>query len=201
MISQVREETLELPEGVVLRLEANQMIRVEAHFLNYFPEDITARGDVEFITQSDGTYDHLADFLFYGSSAISVPPGESSSSWFHLDAPNGAKIFALTGHTHQWGTNVEVGISPNQSTAGTSVYPGDTPFQWDEAPIVQFSPPVEIAPGDGFRFRCSWNNTSGQFVSFGESAEQEMCFFWAYYYPSQGYRVCAPPIFGCATDG
>jgi hypothetical protein len=27
-------------------------------------------------------------------------------------------------------------------------------------------------------------------VTFGESATNEMCFFWAYYYPSQGSRVC-----------
>ena len=27
-------------------------------------------------------------------------------------------------------------------------------------------------------------------MSFGESANNEMCFFWAYYYPSQGSKVC-----------
>jgi hypothetical protein len=33
-------------------------------------------------------------------------------------------------------------------------------------------------------------NTSEQSVGFGESANDEMCFFWAYYFPSQGARVC-----------
>ena len=28
-------------------------------------------------------------------------------------------------------------------------------------------------------------------VGFGESANDEMCFFWAYYYPSVGPKVCA----------
>ena len=27
-------------------------------------------------------------------------------------------------------------------------------------------------------------------VGFGEGANDEMCFFWAYYYPSHGARVC-----------
>ena len=39
-------------------------------------------------------------------------------------------------------------------------------------------------------------------VPFGESANNEMCFFWAYYYPSQGAKIAmntrqssnAPPI-------
>ena len=39
-----------------------------------------------------------------------------------------------------------------------------------------------IPDGGGFRFTCSWNNTSDTTVRFGESAEDEMCFFWAYYY-------------------
>ena len=25
---------------------------------------------------------------------------------------------------------------------------------------------------------------------FGKSATEEMCFFWAYYYPNKGARVC-----------
>jgi hypothetical protein len=37
---------------------------------------------------------------------------------------------------------------------------------------------------------CSYHNTSNQRVSFGESANDEMCFFWAYYYPSKGSHVC-----------
>jgi hypothetical protein len=27
-------------------------------------------------------------------------------------------------------------------------------------------------------------------VKFGEKTTDEMCFFWAYYYPSQGAHVC-----------
>jgi hypothetical protein len=56
---------------------------------------------------------------------------------------------------------------------------------------VYADPPFEIPAGGGFRFTCEWNNTSGQSVGFGESANDEMCFFWAYYYPSQGAFVCA----------
>ena len=40
------------------------------------------------------------------------------------------------------------------------------------------------------RFSCQYDNKSSQSVGFGESANDEMCFFWAYYYPSQGSKVC-----------
>ena len=47
-----------------------------------------------------------------------------------------------------------------------------------------------IPAGGGFDFECKWTNTGSTAVKFGESANDEMCFFWAYYYPSQGAKVC-----------
>jgi hypothetical protein len=47
-----------------------------------------------------------------------------------------------------------------------------------------------VPPGGGFDFTCTWYNNTSATVKFGESATNEMCFFWAYYYPSQGAHVC-----------
>jgi hypothetical protein len=59
--------------------------------------------------------------------------------------------------------------------------------------MATFSPPLSFDGSQGFRYRCSWDNTTDTRLTFGESARQEMCFFWAYYYPSQGYRICVNP--------
>ena len=56
--------------------------------------------------------------------------------------------------------------------------------------MIQYDPPLHFQKGEGFRDRCSWNNTTNKSVGFGEGGTDEMCFFWAYYYPSQGYRTC-----------
>ena len=63
-------------------------------------------------------------------------------------------------------------------------------WSWSEPATVYQDPPFEVPSGGGFRFSCSWNNTSDKSVKFGESANDEMCFFWAYYYPSAGAKVC-----------
>ena len=54
--------------------------------------------------------------------------------------------------------------------------------------ILDFTVPT----GGGFDFQCTWTNagTSARQVQFGESANDEMCFFWSYYYPSRGAKVC-----------
>ncbi len=198
MITQIPEETLQLPDGVVFELGANQMVRLEAHYLNYYPEDIVTNAVVTF-EEADPTGQYeLADFLFYGNTQFSLKPNQTTTlPWTWVDVPNGSKVFGLTAHTHQYGTNVEISASTGVDDPGTALYPADEAFDWAEPPLVGFDPPVEFPSGLGLRFRCTWDNTTNKTIGFGESANKEMCFLWAYYYPSQGYRVCAKGLFGC----
>ena len=199
IISQVADETLQLPPGIALRFDPGQMIRIESHYLNYFPEEITAHADVEFDTISALDLKHEANMLFYGTPDFELQAGESfTTDWYFLDMPEGSELFALTGHTHQYGTNVEIALGDQNNkneapTAEELIYPGTPTYDWDEPPIVAFDPPLKFSKGEGFRYRCSWLNTSDKKVGFGESADDEMCFFWGYYFPSQGYRICINP--------
>ena len=83
-------------------------------------------------------------------------------------------------------------MASGASDPGTSVY--DVPnWKWSEPATVKHTPPFTIPTGGGFRFTCTWHNPesdpAAKPVQFGESANDEMCFFWAYYYPSVGFRV------------
>ena len=193
MITQVPEDKLQLPQGVAFKLGAHQMIRIEMHFIDYTKEAITATGEVHFDTVDKSLVHDEADLLFYGNPDFSIPKGKSySTPWKFLDVWPGTKIFALTGHTHGLGKSVDIALSDGGTLTSTPslVYPGDTPFSWSEPPLEQFDPPLEFAAGQGFQYRCTWLNDTNATVGFGESATKEMCFFWAYYYPSQGYRMC-----------
>jgi len=194
MITQIREETLSFPNGVAFKFEPNQMVRLEAHYLNYFPNDITAHADVHFdgIAASDVVAE--ANMLFYGNPDLKIPKGPYSTPWRFLSVLPNTFVFAITGHTHAYGTNVEIAKSDSVDNPGEPIYPGEgETFTWDEPPVTQFAPALTFEEGEGFRYRCSWDNTSGGQVTFGESANAEMCFLWAYYYPSQGYRICLSP--------
>jgi hypothetical protein len=71
----------------------------------------------------------------------------------------------------------------------TAVY-NPNPFEW-ASPATQIQTPYFGIPnGGGIDFTCTWDNTTDATVTFGESATDEMCFFWLYYYPSQGSKVC-----------
>lgn len=194
MITQRADELLELPQGVAFSLEPNQMIRLEMHYINYSPEPIDISATAEFIPIPDAEFMHEADFLFIGNPDIDLAPRSTATlgpTYFELPVEfEGVNFFGITGHTHQYGTNVQVWSTPSETGADTAVY-DVAGWNWHEPATVRHDPAFQVPNGGGFRFTCEWNNTSSETVGFGESANDEMCFFWAYYYPSRGARVCA----------
>jgi hypothetical protein len=193
VITQIPEETITLPEGVAFSLEANQMIRLELHYINTTDQTQEVVSTATFVPMPDDEFVHEADFLFMGDVDIELPPNQASTlgpTYFPLPPVlEGSSFFAITGHEHHWGTNVHVAVADDDTDPGTDVYAIDD-FAWDEPEVVYHDPPFQVPAGGGFRFTCEWYNGSDQTVTFGESANQEMCFFWAYYYPSKGAKVC-----------
>ncbi len=195
MITQISEETLKLPPGIAFKFKPNQMIRLEAHFLDYFPESIVATADLDFLTLPKAQVKDEADLLFYGTADFYLPAGKTTQTpWHYLPMWEGTHIFAMTGHTHALGTNVEIGLATGGTvTDPPLLYPGDEEYVWSEPPIRQFDPPLIMGKNQGFQYRCTWYNDKAKGVGFGESATKEMCFFWGYYYPAKGYRMCINP--------
>jgi Copper type II ascorbate-dependent monooxygenase, C-terminal domain len=194
MISQRKDDALILPEGVAYTLAANQMLRLEMHYINPSGATIPVKATSTFIPIDNAKFKDEADFLFVGTPDIKLSAGQSKDigPTFIKLPPEYATVnfFAITGHTHQYGTNVVVKSAATKADPGTSVY--DVPgWIWSEPATVQATPTFKLPANGGFNFTCSYKNTSGGEVGFGESANAEMCFFWAYYYPSQGgAKVC-----------
>jgi hypothetical protein len=194
MVTQKHDETLRLPEGVGFSLDAGVMVRLEMHYINPTGEPLDVSATSTFYTMPEADFVHEADFLFLGNPDIDIPPNsEFTLGPTYLALPAdlaGSNIFGITGHTHQFGTNVAVSLAESSEGPFTSLY-DVAGWQWDEPETVYLEPAVVLPEGGGFQFTCEWNNTSANQVQFGESANAEMCFFWAYYYPSKGAKVCA----------
>jgi hypothetical protein len=186
MITQKKDDLLTLPDGVAYSLDANQMIRLEMHYINPTAKDETVDATTTMIPIDDAAFKYEADFLLVGDLQINIPPQASATlgpTYLALpSAYDGVSFFAITGHEHQYGTNVKVSTATGASDQGSPVY--DVPgWQWNEPKTLFTAPPFTVPSGGGFKLTCEWHNTTDKPVTFGESAEQEMCFFWAYYYP------------------
>jgi len=193
MISQKDDDELVLPDGVAFDMDADQMIKIEVHYINSLdtPVDVTVTST--FYPMADADYQNAADLLFVGSPDMSIPPHSTYTlgplflpySWELGDK----QIFGVTGHEHQWGTNVKVDMVADETDPGRPIY-DVTDFSWSEPETVYLDPPLTLPLNGGFRFTCDWNNLSDGWVGFGQSVNDEMCFFWGYYYPSVGPRTC-----------
>ena len=192
-ISQVADEVITLPPGVAFTFQPDQMIRLELHYLNLSPETQTLEASSTFSEIAEGTFRDEADFLFIGSLDVDVPARSTRTLgpvYFPIPSEyDGVHFFSITGHTHQWGTNVRVATSASSLGPATPVY-DVADWLWDEPETIYHDPPFQVPAGGGFQFTCEYNNTGMTGASFGENADDEMCFFWTYYYPSRGARVC-----------
>lgn len=196
-ITQKHDDEIILPDGVAYTLAAHQMIKLEMHYINAADADAQTTGTVNFETADPSTIHDEAGLIFTGSPDINIPANSQATLHQFFTVPSTfdlsqSHIFAMTGHEHHFGTGVQVSLAAQKGGALTELY-NPSPFMWAEPLTQTFDPPFSVPQGGGFDFTCSWTNTSNQSVSFGESANDEMCFFWLYYYPAQGTegsRVC-----------
>jgi hypothetical protein len=192
MITQKHEELLTLGDGLAFVLEPEQMIRLEIHYINTTEADAEIEGRSTFIPLADSKFESAVGFLFSGTTDLALPPGEATQVATFIEAPielYGKKFIGFTGHTHRLGTDVRVQMGKRDGEM-IPVYDVNG-FSWQDPPTVYFDPPLSL-PADGrFHLACDYQNDTQQQVGFGESANAEMCFFWGYYYPSEGSFVCA----------
>lgn len=191
-IAQQLEAGLEYPAGTALRLEANQMVRIEFHYVNYFGaprDDIQGTVDFELVPNDGSTYDEV-NLIFWGTTEINIPARSTGTATMFrvVPGPNASdppiKIFGLTSHTHQLGTRARIERASSATGPGTELH---VSTNWAEPPLTLFDPSMEFDGSEGLRLTCEYNNTTDRTVSWGEDFNDEMCFLWAYYYPSRGF--------------
>jgi len=193
-ITQTHTDTITLPEGVAYNMSPGQMVKIEMHYINSTDTVATAESTADFVAADPAAIHDQAGLLFAGSPDIDIAAGATLKVHEFLTMPDtldlsAAHVFAITGHTHKLGTDVQVAVGASPTGPRTPVYTPN-PFEWSEPLTQAQNPPFSVPRGGGFDFTCQYNNTSQAPVKFGESANDEMCFFWAYYWPSQGSHVC-----------
>jgi hypothetical protein len=208
-IAQQASATLEFPdEGaqpVAFKIEPHQMVKIELHFINPQPSEITVNGKAT-IDTIPGAADIIeSDIAFWGTQALNAggsPPstmipansaGDTGVKFQHAYA--GTKSFAVTTHQHHLGKRMRVWYGTGTDAAmGMPVADSSS---WSDPPLVQLNPPLDFPVNgsaktsqQGFAYECQYQNTTPNPVGFGESVNNEMCFLWHYYYPAKGANIC-----------
>jgi hypothetical protein len=192
MITQAPDEQLAFPAGVGVALAANQMMRIELHYANLSPTDpATVQATSTLTTMPDADFQSGASFLAVEDTDISIPPDSSFTLgpvFFAFPAQYAsATFFAVTSEEHHWGTSAQLWSASGATDPGTSLYLNTA---WSMPPLTPLLPPVPGTAGTGLKLQCNWMSTVPATITAGQSANDELCLFVAYYYPSQGPSVC-----------
>jgi hypothetical protein len=177
------------PDGVGLELKPDQMLRIEAHYINTGSTDIQGHGTVTFHgAPAAAAPFQPADVFVWGTLNISVPAKSQASTPVNFQAGiAGTQMLSISTHEHRLGTLVQAWESPGPGSQGMQIA---NDKDWSNPAWTALEPPFAFDGRSGVSYQCSWNNTTDQAVMFGESALDEMCFILGYYYPSTGVDVC-----------
>ena len=185
-ITQAHEDFVQLPEGVGYHLNAGHVLRLELHYINTGDHAIDISASTELFAAAPGAQIQEGAVMLIGTADFNIPAHSSKETAAKfLALPAGmedVKFYAITGHTHRYGTNVKVSLASAPTTATLPLY-APQHFDWESPETAQLSPHVSVPKGGGFMLQCAWNNTGDSALRWGESATAEMCFFWGYYYP------------------
>ena len=177
------------PSGVAVEVAANQMLRIEAHYINTTASDLTGVGAVSFQgTPKASAPSYVpANFLFWGTTNINIPPGSTYSTgpMFQVGTA-GTHLVSISTHQHSLGTGIRVWESAHAGDMGRSIA---NDLDWSNPAWSLLSPPIDFDGTNGLTYQCEWNNTTKWTITFGESALDEMCFVGGYYYPGHGFDL------------
>jgi hypothetical protein len=172
---------LDFPTDVGIRVSAGQQIHLNLHLFNATDNPIS--GDSAILVKSQPTPPPtLAEMVFGGTFNIILSGANQNPQVVRggCTANQDYTMFALWPHMHQLATHHKV----THVRGGTNTVLHDQPYQFAEQEYYLQAPLIEVQQGDRIETECTYVNTTGQTVTFGDSSNQEMCFTGLYRYPA-----------------
>lgn len=181
----------EFPTGVGLHLTAGTRLLANLHLYNASDAPLSGRSGALIQEATAAEIQHEAEIVLAGPTAtLAVPPGMSTQQGncsISNIASEPITVFALSQHMHKLGKSMRSVVTRGSE----QIMLQDVPYNFENQTFQLKTPTVELRPGDTLTTYCTYDNTTGTTVRFGESSDDEMCFTDLFYYPAQGANfVC-----------
>jgi hypothetical protein len=116
LIAQKKDETLSLPAGVGFALDADQMVKLELHYINPTSEPMSVTARATFRKMDEASFVAAADLAMFAESALRIPPqSQVTTPTVVFDVPpelEGVSLFSVTGHQHAMGDGLRLEYIP-----------------------------------------------------------------------------------------
>lgn len=180
---------LQLPAGVGLKVTAGQQLHLNLHLLNTGDEPVSGESAIWIKAQSTPPV-QLAEMVLAGPIEFHVPSdNQPHPVTGECTAHHDYSLFAVWPHMHKFGTHQQVELV---TAGGGHQMLHDAPFAFDDQSYQAVAPMAQVHPGDKVRVTCTYVNNSGVEVTYGDSANSEMCFAGLYRFPAAGSDEYCP---------
>ncbi len=175
------------PPTVGLHLAQGQRLLLNLHLYNATDVRLDGRSGTLFQEATAAEVPNLAELVLAGPTVtLNVPTGVSTQTGrcqLTNVTSQPIQVFALSQHMHKLGTHMKSVIT---RTGSPEIVLQDIPYDFEQQSFHLVAPHVQLLPNDSLRTECTYDNTTGAPVRFGESSDDEMCFTDVFYYPAQG---------------
>jgi hypothetical protein len=177
----------DFPTGVGLELKAGTRLLLNLHLYNASDDPLMGRSGTLFQEATAAEIQNKAELVLAGPTlGLSVPTGVSTQSGTcnisNITTSQPITVFALSQHMHKLGRHMRSVIRRGSS----DIVLQDIAYDFEQQSFQHVSPFVDLQPNDVLTTYCTFENTTGATVGFGESSDDEMCFTDLFYYPAQG---------------
>ena len=169
------------PDGMATKIYGSTGLRIQLHYVNT-TSDVLPVGATAKLSPSPDPQNvtKWVAQLYMNREILTVPPGmgQTVTTTCSIPATYGA-IGLVLGMTHMHMRGVR-----EVATTNTGLMLADV-NTWNEPPPIPYSPPIMMNPGDFITWTCTYNNSTSQTFTFGQSAtDNEMCIYEARYFSS-----------------
>ena len=171
-ISGAGKAKLAFPSDAGHKFAKGTQLMVQMHLLNTGEEKVKGSVDINMHRSAHKDPRPVSSYVF-GTADVRLPAKQQTTLTGECKARERVQLIAGFPHMHLLGTSMtfEAGSSADSLK---QVFKRD-PYFFDNQTIEPVD--VTLAPGDLTRVTCKYNNTLSQDVTYGESTNDEMCYF------------------------
>ena len=175
------------PSGVGMKISSKTQYVLQLHMQNATEKPMDLRAGVNLTYDKNPDSLQAAGIFALGKMQIDIPPSSTDFSLTETCKSGKTRnVFAVLPHMHKLGTSMDVMLTP--SGGAQSSFYNVSPWTFGNQPI---EPLVQtLGPDDSLTATCHWNNPGTKDVTYGESSDNEMCFFVMFYYPFDRLDGC-----------
>ncbi len=184
------------PAGVGLPLRANEVLLMQAHYLNASDAKLNAKVSVRLDTAPPESIQQRAGTFFFYDPVIHVPGNSSAMASMSCGVRSEVTLLGASSHMHRRGVGYRAFLDGASAPAAQPFYTSDS---WDHPGTL--AAPMTIGAGSTIRFECDYMNTdAAEFIQGPSANSNEMCMFVGVYYPAlemaDEFCLNGPHVFG-----